>query len=345
MMHPLGVPDRSFIGLKADRRVKLYLETLTMIPLRNTTTAIPLLTLILATALFTGICSAEGTKLTSPRIRSIGVWYEAEWGGDCSPKDRAGQATSILTGSMISLQVIAAPTLDADRQLFFQIPVEAEWPKGLTLDAGFKPAPGYRPEPDYVPEPGLIERMNPNYYTTEEQKEAGSLWRAGDGRANWRSVAIRHFVLTIPEDLAGDTVYFRARWEIEELGEDSGVSFTPLILTAPCSRDDSARVLGSHIKTMWVAGDYRRAMNLADSMIQRGWSDPQGLRWAGVSAARAGDLKKRLEFLDYMYAATGYIEKPFSAARARDPEWLAEQRQHYEQLRAEILAMMNEQQR
>lgn len=279
-----------------------------------------------------------------PAFKHLSVYYQERTKGDCFPQDRPAYQRDefgmTLAGSMIELDITATPHDESLSPIFYQMPIDSTWPADLSLDAGHKVNGEYRPEA------GLIERMKPQYYRYVSQRYADSLRQAGDPRASrWGSDFFkRHFILTIPKDISVDTVYFRAHWKIEGLGERYGWS-PPLVIIAPCSEADQERLLGNHIMVNSDAGNYAEAVALADSMIARGWSDPIGLYGAAISANQAGDYEKRLRYLDYMFSTKGYIVPPSQSSQLNDPAWIEWQRQAYERSRAECQTKINEQQR
>lgn len=259
-------------------------------------------------------------------------------GGNCSP-ERVGPDYFAITlaGSMLRVNVSVLPKENSFWPTLKQTPFDSSWPAGLIIEAGFWGTEGIVYSAD------MVERMNPFYFTKGEQRYADSLLRSGDENGLEHSVLWnRYFALTIPDDLAGDTIKFHVQWTIEGIGTAQGWSF-PLIVITPCSDADQERLLGNHILVNTDAERYGEALILADSLIQRGWADPHGLDGARTSAAQTGDYQKAMQYNDLMYSRHGFAFPPDFRGQASQPEWISYQQEEYERLQQEYWEKIEQQ--
>lgn len=209
-------------------------------------------------------------------------------GGSC------GQA-GVLAGSCICITVIN----EVDEPL---LPLNRGWPEGYTLEASIDPSD----EGIFIPTPGLIQQMEPTRFIDALNRTYElSLIKQDGSNIDARDLNRKNFMLHIPYDLAGHKLSLRC---LCNKGGINAISSPSWIYTfvAPCSRADTARILGSEIYYAWVSFEIFRGVAIADSMLQNNLSDDYAWHWAQLCATSAGRPDRELAYLDKTWQDFGY---------------------------------------
>ncbi|MCX6600484.1 MAG: hypothetical protein NT025_02855 [bacterium] len=221
------------------------------------------------------------------------------WGGSCETG-----GGKVIAGSLFFIRL----SNEADLPTHALVP---GWPEGYVLEAALD-LPSDKP---FVATPGLIERFQPTRYlsTINIGCERDVLAHTGTAR-DLHGMNDKEFVLHVPDDLAGHSVSFRARYE------GGGVSLTSstgsIRIIEPCDRNDTARIVATGIEAAHRAGHYARAVEIADSMLAVGLSDAMGWQWAKIAAQGTGEYDKAIRYLDRLWEDFGVIFTPSSSSDA-----------------------------
>jgi hypothetical protein len=246
------------------------------------------------------------------------------WGGSCDEG-----VAKILAGSRYFLTVTNSS--DEPRQ-----PRTPGWPEGYVLEAALD-LPYGQP---FVPVAGLVERLAPRPYLSSANLGPQYSLLTGDGDVNLLELNQKEFVLTIPSDLAGHTLTFRARYRRGAIDLQSKTS-GPITVVPACDRSDTARIVATRIFEARQAEDHMRAMEIADSMLACNLSDVVGWKYAEISAVAAHQYDKALSYLERRFQDVGMVWVRTGSAyptqlnrqAARDPEVLAK----YQRARDDLL--------
>jgi hypothetical protein len=220
-------------------------------------------------------------------------------------------------------------------------PLKEGWPEGYVLEAALDLPAGQL----FMGTSGLMEQLLPTPFWNSSNRAAQNALLTGEGTVHLGDLNLKEFKLTIPEDLAGHSLTFRARYQGEGLSLVSK-PLGPVTIISPCDQSDTARVVASQIYAAVKMLRYSQAVALADSMLAHGLTDAQGWTWAETAARGAARFDKAIMYLDRLYEDFGVIsavfpEEPVRLNRGgpRDP---AEQAA-YEQKRNNLLQAKTEQ--
>jgi len=213
----------------------------------------------------------------------------------------------------------------------------------LTLSAGLRPEQEETPsskldrfrDQENVPfQQGVLERLDPYFYVTGTQ-----VWRdeayqkTGFIFQEYRKPQY-HFLITIPDDFAGQLLCVQAVLDDPVYGHLEGFDCARIV--APCSEGDRNHVSGTYIYFAHASRNYERAITLTDSLLSTGWLWPQGIQNALYSARALGQWDQALKYLDLFYSTYGRI----SSDGPLDP---ARETQTYQHAREELLEQINKQ--
>ena len=286
---------------------------------------------------FFGLCTMlllvtmiSGVALSEDRPMTIGG-DAMLWGGSCEQG-----FLRILAGSRYFLTVDNR----LDRPLHALVP---GWPEGYALEAALDLASGQ----PFIATPGLMERLEPTRLLSDvNQLYQRRLAEHTDAIIDSRGLNLKEFVITIPWDLAGHTLTFRALYQRDMVRLESPSSRTIKIIP-PCDRSDSARVVASRIYEAWLSMNCMLGVTIADSMLDCDLSDPAGWEWALSCASSCGQYDKAIIYLDRLYQDYGTHgagldpanPPPLNRDGTRDPQKQA----YYERLRNTLLQSKAEQ--
>lgn len=222
----------------------------------------------------------------------------------------------------------------------------------LTIEAGYVPSDSeiiklarsmqFVPLRDFLPSPSLTEDLRFTPYRSRRQYRADSLLKSGaDITAYADAFHEAHFTFTLPEVAVGRNLWLRVTYITPDGRAITSTQSSVVSVEAPCSVQDLAIVLGSHIYLSVIRYDYIGAIALADTMIQRGWSHLTGLEAARIAASIAGRYDKAIQFLDYTFTKTGQVGESTTGVPADS----ATARQEYERLRELLQGQAEQQQR
>jgi hypothetical protein len=257
-----------------------------------------------------------------PRLEIID--HTLAWGGSCEPGFH-----KLIAGSRLFAHVYN--TADQSEQML--IP---GWPEGYLLEAALDLPNGKT----FIATPGLIERLEPTrYLSTANRASEKDLLEHRTPYVDYRHLNTKEFVLHIPQDAVAHTLTFRARYQLADINLESA-PIGPILILAPCDRSDTARIVATRIYEARQMFDYRRAINIADSMLAVGLSDASGWELAIGAAVGCYEYEKAVAYLDRMYEDFGVLETPYpthpprlNPQGPRDPEIQAA----YQEQRAMLL--------
>jgi hypothetical protein len=240
-----------------------------------------------------------------------------------------------LAGGMGLLDVHIAMKIPRDFKPHKYHGLSRAWPQGLTLEAGTISGS------EWAIVPGLIDRLNIQRWNLAMALREDSLWRIRGGEASeFLKDTSWLFTFEIPDDLAGQQLFFKATYIHPSLGTlsnpipdgTSTFSRNRLTIVAPCSQKDRDRILGSRVQYAFCGGDNAKALALTDSLILQDWRDLGGLQAASCAAEVLGELKKSVEYLDLNYSANGRTDF-YTKALSHEQEEEIYQRQRQEKTR------------
>jgi len=251
------------------------------------------------------------------------------WGGACDPGGR-----KILAGSRYFLTVWNRS--DRSAQVLTR-----EWPAGYFLEAALDLPQGN----PFIPNKSLIEQLNPERFLSQVNRSAEKRFLLDPSTfAEHEWLNAKCFVLTVPPALAGHTLSFRVRFEDD--GQNSiSTATAPIYIIAPCDRNDTARIVASRIYEANTTGNYRRGVEIADSMLKCGLTDASGWDYAEAMARGLEMYDKALSYLQRIYEDFGVLgvglntanPPKYNANIVRDPQMqqlYAEKRNQLMQLKA-----------
>jgi hypothetical protein len=188
--------------------------------------------------------------------------------------------------------------------------LSSEWPLGYELQAALDLQSGQA----FVPTPGLIERLDATPYVSRVNIAEESVLKEIPDRVNLRSRNAKHFIIHVPDDLAGHTltivgVYRSAGKEIKSRVLQS------ILIVEPCDQQDYARIRGSKIFEAREIGNCRQAIELATSLLEDRISDPAGLNNAILCARDLKSYDEAIVFLDQLFNDYGVVSVDLSTAR------------------------------
>lgn len=251
------------------------------------------------------------------------------WGGSCDPG-----IAKVIAGSRFFIRVDNT----ADQPAQALIP---GWPDGYILEAALD-LPDQQP---FTPTPGLIDRLQPaRYLSIVNQMYEKDVLERRTSSVDLLGLNSKDFVLRIPSDLSGHTLTFRARFERNGLKLTSNLVGSISII-APCDQNDTARIIATQIYEAWDMLDYRRAVAIADSMLETGLSDAAGWDWAESAARGCGEIDKAIAYLDRLFEDFGVVEvyDPSNPPRLnRHGPRNSEMQSAYEYMRNSLLRNKNE---
>jgi hypothetical protein len=264
---------------------------------------------------------------------------EISIGGISGSTCESSRETVITTGSLALIIVTVLPE-PRPAKLPFQGFPETK-PSWLTLEVGYV----QENERLFTASQELLGLLNPTYFLNEAQLVYNEAWKQGDDLKEIAKQPDYCFLIEIPAALAGAIVCARASLIdppygplVENKYEDI---LRPLIdsvkILAPCSDADVSRALASQIKFSRFSGNFERAVQLADSLIDTGRR--VGLQDALTSAILAKNYQAALRFLDLAYETNGtVVPRQGGALRSVDQEKRA-----YRERREIILRQIAEQ--
>ncbi|MFZ5432427.1 MAG: hypothetical protein ACOZB3_01515 [Calditrichota bacterium] len=211
------------------------------------------------------------------------------YGGSC---DVGGK--KVLAGSRYIIKV----DNEVDRP---ERPLTPGWPEGYRLEAALDRQHGQ----SFSPTPGLMERLDPQRLLSQvNQMYDNWLRNHEDVHIDESALNMKEFVLTIPANLAGHSLSFRAIYEGNGEVLES-LPTKPVQIIAPCDSSDIARIIASRIFEAWRYSNCHMGVAIADSMLACGLSDPAGWDWAQSCARSCGEWDKAIVYLDKLYADYG----------------------------------------
>jgi hypothetical protein len=252
-----------------------------------------------------------------------------------------------VTGSMGELELRVTPRA----RTFEEIPYNGahrRWPTGLIIEVGRWDTVTTTCQMDSV----LRDQLHFQPYNTWLELVRDSVWRA-TGREPEGQDRIVQFRCTfvLPEELAGQRLCFSARWVNPEWGnlESVPIGFgynylqgdnltpRPLVVSviAPCSEADRQQARESHVFEAWIAADWRRTLDLADSLLARGWGSFRVLMYAEGAAKGLGQYGRAIQLLDSLYVQYGGVGAVGdSVSQARE----------YERMRKDLIELRDQEQ-
>ena len=270
------------------------------------------LALILATALLLTNAYAQGKA-------ELNVDFGGYGGSECHKRTGGLQ----IAGSQADIVLIIRswPKVLPYRGL----PTE---PDRLVFTATVEPSGSERANPVSYP----LDRLHPQFYLSFHQLRADSAFmltgRILESRPEY------HFLITLPEDLAGKVLHLEAALDDPDYGPLHGTGSVNIV--APCLSRDREQVAGSYVMFAFNSRNYLRAMALTDSLLATGWRLANGLLNGMMAAAAYPDFDRNLRYLDIYYKTYGTV--PFGDT---DPDRAHES---YQTLRASILEKCAKQQ-
>lgn len=246
------------------------------------------------------------------------------------------EPSKVIGGSLLFVEVINR----ADE------PKEARrpgWPEGYALEAALDLPEGA----PFVPSSSLLIRLSPSPYlqalTLAEQRrlQSGDVTNIDVGWLN-----VKSFVLRIPPALAGHTFTLRARCEKSGSPRYTTNVSGPFHIVLPCDRDDTARIVACEAHLAQEAGNSSRVLAIADSMLAVGLSDAAVWKCAIPIAGILGYYEKQLAYLDRMYEDFGRTWFAGNGNLRHDRGGVPDphDREVYEEWRARLVALINQQQ-
>jgi len=285
--------------------------------------------------------SDSGTGERSPKV----VAYVSAWGSECSS---SMFPTGALVGSVGSLRInvygtapgagvlpglgtVAVPSLDVEAGYVPSDP-ETEKLSGEQLV----------PLRNFTASQALTRSLNLRPFRTKRQLRAESIWRAGGEVSTYLdALHSAQFSFTVPEQLVAQRIWFRVSYTTTDGSLVQSAMSSVVVAESPCSHGDSVRILASKICTFAEGQNLEEAVAWGDTIMHRGWADLTALVYVRTAAAEAKHYDKAIQFLDYMYAATGRVDD-YGPEGAVDT---AVVRSTYETMRQRFLAKQAEQQR
>ncbi|RPH92981.1 hypothetical protein EHM69_11535 [candidate division KSB1 bacterium] len=237
-----------------------------------------------------------------PKLILVG--HAMAWGASCEN----GYLT-IPAGSRYFLR--AVNTVDTVAH-----PLISDWPEGYVLEAAL----GLPTGQPFVATPGLIDRMEPKRILSQLNRSSAEGLRQNPAAFwDYEDLNAKDFMLTIPADLGGHEVKFRAIYR--EGGSDLFAKPTePISIVTPCDRWDTARVVATRIYEAWETGDYPRIIELADSMLACSLSDVVGWSFA-INIARAREqYDKALSYWERSFRDFGDVKAEFGMTISPRPD-------------------------
>lgn len=235
-------------------------------------------------------------------------------GGSCGRGD-------VIAGSYWFIRI----TNEADQPLKR---LKEGWPQGYTLEASLDPIA----DQPFEPTPGLIEQLNPVWFFNNVNRSyESSLIKQDGSRVDARELNQKNLVLRIPFEFAGHTMCVRSRYQ--KNGENIVSTPSDVIrIVAPCSREDTARILSTEIYYSLESLEFFRGVTVADSMLQCGFSDEAAWYWAQKCAQGTGHPDRKLIYMEKMWQDFG------TWMLGTDPQqrYSAEGQATYERKRAEL---------
>jgi hypothetical protein len=254
------------------------------------------------------------------------VRLDIDFGGYSGSECHANNKNLQIAGSQSEI-VVRVSSFNSDFA-YRGLPVA---PNGLVFSATTRPFSVSSNGLVYFP----VDRLQPRFYVTFHQALNDSNAQSGVQLSPRSRSPEYHFLITLPEDLAGRTLSVHAELNDPEFGHLEGDAFLDIV--APCSQRDRDQVAGSYIKFAFDRQDYSLAISLTDSLLQTGWCWGNALIYSMDAAAAQKDYDRDLHYLDVFFSTykTVPFASPFDSARAQTD---------YQQQREHILNLRNQQQ-
>ncbi|MCL4304693.1 hypothetical protein KJZ99_02160 [bacterium] len=217
-------------------------------------------------------------------------------GGVSSSSCPESRASGILAGSIATIAVTVIPANASNEEV--QGDEKNNSPDWINLEFSYSSEQGT----EFTPSSELYNTLNPQYFVKKSS--------ASYAFEKW----IYFYDIRIPESFAEREFCVRAvinQPPFSKLIERRSMPSEPtrcVSVSGICSDEDRNNMLYSYVWAAKNAGDYERAVELADSLVESGWRSDIGLSVAITAASALGNYETCLRFMDIMYQTYGYID-------------------------------------
>jgi hypothetical protein len=177
----------------------------------------------------------------------------------------------------------------------------------------------------------LLDRIHPEFFVSLYQVGTQRAYEATGQILAHRTAPEYHFLISIPPDLAGQTLCIHATIVDSAYGQLSGHDCAAIL--APCCAEDRVQVAASWVTYAYKSQQFERVVALTDSLLATGWRSPEAILHAQYAAHEIHRYDRELLYLDALFTTYGCVLPGGPASGSAAREIYEEQRRKISELR------------